>query len=947
MSATTAVHDEPQQAGDAPPPRAYQYKHGDRPLDGFTIQRGAGRGGFGEVYYAISDSGREVALKVIQTYEQIELRGISQCMNLKSPHLVTVFDVKYGSDGKPWVIMEYVGGPSLRQILDVAPSGLGTQKAAFFLREIAKGLSYLHECGIVHRDLKPANIFYENGYVKIGDYGLSKAISTSHHSGQTVTVGTVHYMAPEIGAGNYDRGIDIYALGALLYEMLTGQVPFFGSSTAEVLMKHLSAEVDTNSLEEPFRTVVRKAMAKNPAERYQSVQEMVEAVFGAEHIRDSVSAFTPDSLTMVAGYAAQKLAGGQGQGSGSFTPSDAPAPDQAAGSWQCDRWGAMAGVMDRFAARAEKRRVKWERRRAKWEKPNDYVDPFRSVVGDPLRAWHRLVLSAIATFIVAMVAGLTCDHHGVNSGEAAFVAFMSTAWATGMAMVAWYYVAPALRNESPWLTRLAVGGMAGTGAILFSLPFWGDGHEIGGTALGVFITFLLLDWRERLSPNRPERVMIGKLITAAVVALILTGMCGGMPQLGIIIAVGTTLTTGIAAPWSRQRPRGFPVQPVGQPRSPISPPVIPPIARNADFGPRPAPSPGPVVPPPIPNLETSMVAPIPANTRRVPRAIRGVWLGLFVGFATLGLFLLLMLLADSRHMGHEDRALMSGFGSGLLIFAAFALRRGRRLYYNGIWQYFFRPIIQLLCVQAILLSSSFLLFGRMSDGDKPPAIFFLVFPTILLFVLTFFTGRGGSMTQAPALAPVPLPSHYPASHEGFSVGGLVFGFGRLIFNLAGSAVLLFSLLVGLACTAHLPDLFKLDPDFAREMEQNFNSQNWPSIMVHIGAAISFVTAMIATGLLLLPRRHFGAAHMFRAIIGIGAMFGAILVLGHALPAFENVPQGEVPGITFDNYLKAVQMPGVFMGGILTMFGIFMLLWPTRKAGPIQQVNYNVNATPTN
>jgi len=122
MSATTAVHDEPQQAGDAPPPRAYQYKHGDRPLDGYTIQRGAGRGGFGEVYYAISDSGREVALKVIQTYEQIELRGISQCMNLKSPHLVTVFDVKYGTDGKPWVIMEYVGGPSLRQIIDSSPS---------------------------------------------------------------------------------------------------------------------------------------------------------------------------------------------------------------------------------------------------------------------------------------------------------------------------------------------------------------------------------------------------------------------------------------------------------------------------------------------------------------------------------------------------------------------------------------------------------------------------------------------------------------------------------------------------------------------------------------------------------------------------------------------------------------------------------------------------------
>src|SRR5258708_480150 len=203
--------------------RGFQYKHGDRPLEGYTIQRAAGRGGVGEVYYALSDAGREVALKVVQTYGQIEIRGISHCMNLKSPHLVTVFDVKYGQDGLPFVIMEFVSGPSLRGLIDAAPAGLGTQKSAFFLREIAKGLTYLHDCGIVHRDLKPANIFFENGYVKIGDYGLSKVISTSQHSGQTVTVGTVHYMAPEIGAGNYDRGIDIYALGARLFEMLTGQ----------------------------------------------------------------------------------------------------------------------------------------------------------------------------------------------------------------------------------------------------------------------------------------------------------------------------------------------------------------------------------------------------------------------------------------------------------------------------------------------------------------------------------------------------------------------------------------------------------------------------------------------------------------------------------------------------------------------------------------------------
>ena len=321
----------------SPPTRAFVYKHGDRPLDGYVIQRGAGRGGFGEVYYAISDSGREVALKLVQTYEQIELRGISQCMNLKSPHLVSIFDVRYGNDSRPWVIMEFVNGPSLRQLLDEAPSGLGTQKAAFFLREIAKGLTYLHDCGIVHRDLKPANIFYENGYVKIGDYGLSKVISTSQHSGQTVTVGTVHYMAPEIGAGNYDRGIDIYALGALLFEMITGQVPFFGSSTAEVLMKHLGTNVDTAGIEEPFAIVIKRAMEEDPTVRYQNVQEMVEAIFGSEHIRNSVSHFSPDSLTMVAGHAAQKISP-----SGSFTPSE-PFGKPAANAVWCRSLGQPSG----------------------------------------------------------------------------------------------------------------------------------------------------------------------------------------------------------------------------------------------------------------------------------------------------------------------------------------------------------------------------------------------------------------------------------------------------------------------------------------------------------------------------------------------------------------------------------------------------------------------------
>src|SRR5260221_8016054 len=102
--------------------RGYRYKHGDRPLEGYTIQRAAGRGGFGGVYYAVSDSGREVALKIVQAYEQVELRGISHCINLKSPHLVSIFYVRNGGDGQPVVVMEFVSGPAPRAVLGGAPA---------------------------------------------------------------------------------------------------------------------------------------------------------------------------------------------------------------------------------------------------------------------------------------------------------------------------------------------------------------------------------------------------------------------------------------------------------------------------------------------------------------------------------------------------------------------------------------------------------------------------------------------------------------------------------------------------------------------------------------------------------------------------------------------------------------------------------------------------------
>ena len=142
------------------------------------------------------------------------------------------------------------------------------------------GVAYLHDHGIVHRDLKPGNMFSDEGTVKIGDYGLAKFISCSRRSGQTESVGTVHYMAPEIANGRYGREIDTYALGIILYEMLTGHVPFEGESVGEVLMKHLTAEPDLSRLEEPYRDIVRRTLAKDPDRRLKSVGELVALLPG-------------------------------------------------------------------------------------------------------------------------------------------------------------------------------------------------------------------------------------------------------------------------------------------------------------------------------------------------------------------------------------------------------------------------------------------------------------------------------------------------------------------------------------------------------------------------------------------------------------------------------------------------------------------------------------------
>jgi hypothetical protein len=259
------------------PAMKFTYRSGQRPLAGYTIKRGVGQGGFGEVYFAVSDGGKEVALKLVQRHSDAELRGVVQCLNLKHPQLVHLYDLHTDDRGDRWVVMEYVFGESLAQWINRYPTGLPAELAKEWFLALARGVAYLHDHGVVHRDLKPANIFVEHGQLKIGDYGLSRRMSASQGGDLTRRIGTPYYMAPEVKNGNYTATIDVYACGVILFEMLTGHPPFEGE-VEEVLMKHLTDKPDLSKLPAGFAPVLEKALEKDPEKRFRNMREFARAV---------------------------------------------------------------------------------------------------------------------------------------------------------------------------------------------------------------------------------------------------------------------------------------------------------------------------------------------------------------------------------------------------------------------------------------------------------------------------------------------------------------------------------------------------------------------------------------------------------------------------------------------------------------------------------------------
>ncbi len=728
----------------------YQYQHGDRPLEGYTIERAAGRGGFGEVYYAVSDSGREVAIKAVQNYEQTELRGISQCMNLKSPHLVTIFDVRYNDRNEPFVIMEYVAGPSLHDLLLESPTGLGAQKAAFFLREIAKGLAFLHECGLVHRDLKPSNIFYENGYVKVGDYGLAKAISASRHSGHTITVGTVHYMAPEIGAGSYNRSIDIYALGVLLYEMLTGDVPFDGSSPAEILMKHMTAAPDLGRIQEPFARVIKKALAKDPADRYRTVQEMVEDLFGSENIRDSVSHFSPNELSVVAERVAAKANIVEQPRAQKPRAGMADEPTREVGA-------QVTETVQRLAQQAE----------TVGQKLADKVDAEVGKLSgskarthriiDPVEPHQRRALALLSMALVAAGAGLLYGPRGGGFAATAIAVFVMIA-VCAKAILYWRQRwLPNLEAESQWILKmvtacvaailasLAVGLISimghrlGIGELVqpasggrgfpFRFPFARPCHVLaGGFSLwfSLAVPMFLVDWRRISSPKRCSRLSLGSAVWAGLLGLICASIFGQPPVTIAAVLAGTSLIVQVYSPFARASQSA----PAAQAR--------PEEAQHI-------------------TKETQSLSRFASGV--VPPSVRAGWLVGF--FVTLGLGLLLVTWGA---MGRNDNqfALGVAFGADSLILSLFCFAGTLRRKFNGWYRYVIKPAILLVCVLTIVFSC--ICMGLLSLNDGLFSLFLLLtiipaitFPVVAILPASLFVGPVPKSAAPPPASPAPLP----------------------------------------------------------------------------------------------------------------------------------------------------------------------------------------------
>jgi len=253
----------------------------------YKILKKIGEGGMGEVYLAEdTELGRQVALKFLPTHyiQDPEIntrfkREAKATAALSHPNLITIYDVGE-HENKPYIAMEYIQGSSLRDLL--IKEELSINKIIDIASQICEGLTEAHRKGIFHRDIKPDNILIdENGQVKIADFGLAKERGKTKVTKTGSTLGTLDYMSPEqLSSGEVDHRSDIWSVGVVIYEMITGRLPFKGDYDAAVSYSIVNEKVEPlarykSGISEAFQHIIDKALDKEKDTRYQNIADLL------------------------------------------------------------------------------------------------------------------------------------------------------------------------------------------------------------------------------------------------------------------------------------------------------------------------------------------------------------------------------------------------------------------------------------------------------------------------------------------------------------------------------------------------------------------------------------------------------------------------------------------------------------------------------------------------
>ena len=262
---------------------------GQKISDRYQIIKSIGEGGMANVYLAYDTIlDRNVAVKVLrgdlasdEKFVRRFQREALAASSLYNENIVEVYDV--GEDnGQYYIVMEYIDGKHLKTLLKKRGK-LTIPEAVDIMSQIASGLSVAHDQYLIHRDIKPQNIMIlENGLVKITDFGIAMAMNSTQLTQTNSVMGSVHYLPPEQASGKgASLQSDIYSMGILMYELLTGKLPYHGDNAVEIALKHLkeplpSIRDELPSIPQSVENIIIKATAKNPKNRYADAKEMYE-----------------------------------------------------------------------------------------------------------------------------------------------------------------------------------------------------------------------------------------------------------------------------------------------------------------------------------------------------------------------------------------------------------------------------------------------------------------------------------------------------------------------------------------------------------------------------------------------------------------------------------------------------------------------------------------------